>query len=113
MADWQSPRFRCAQNAREVPVSDKVSKSLTLSRRRLVQATGGIAAGAALAGSFGMRPNDARAQDATTITIWSNHPEWQDQILALIAAFETENPDIKFELTSIPGQDYPTKLQTA
>jgi len=93
-------------------VSDKAAQSLKLSRRRLVQATGGIAAGAAFAGTIGPRARVASAQDATTITMWSNHPEWQDQNLALIAAFEAANPDIKIELTSIPGQDYPTKLQT-
>ena len=36
-------------------MSDKAAQSLKLSRRRLVQATGGIAAGAAFAGTIGPR----------------------------------------------------------
>jgi raffinose/stachyose/melibiose transport system substrate-binding protein len=94
-------------------VSHKAALSNTLSRRQLVKATGGVVAGAALAGTLGSQARFARAQDAVTITMWSNHPEWQDQNLALIAAFEAANPDVKIELTSIPGQDYQTKLQTA
>ena len=55
----------------------------------------------------------ASAQDAVTITMWGNHPEWRDPMLEILAAFEEANPGITVELTAIPGPDYPTKLQTA
>ena len=55
----------------------------------------------------------ANAQDAVTITMWGNHPEWRDPMLEILAAFEEANPGIKVEFTAIPGPDYPAKLQTA
>ncbi|MFN8589877.1 MAG: extracellular solute-binding protein [Thermomicrobiales bacterium] len=80
-------------------------------RRRLLQAAGGAAALAA----FGL-PRftiEAGAQDALTITMWGNHPEWKDPMLQIIAAFEAATPGVKVEFTGVPGPDYPTKLQTA
>lgn len=88
--------------------------NIVMSRRGLLKAAGGAAAAtAALAPLATMRIPVAGAQDAVNITIWSNHPEWQDQNLALIEAFQAANPDVTLELTSTPGQEYPAKLQTA
>jgi ABC-type glycerol-3-phosphate transport system substrate-binding protein len=82
-----------------------------LDRRRLLQRVGGAAALATLgrtAFTIG-----ANAQDALTITMWGNHPEWRDPMLEILAAFEESNPGITVEFTGIPGPDYPAKLQTA
>ncbi len=86
-------------------------KGSRLDRRRLIQGVGGAAALAAF-GQTGLSIG-AGAQDAVTITMWSNHPEWRDPMLEILAAFEESNPGITVELTGIPGGDYLTKLQTA
>jgi ABC-type glycerol-3-phosphate transport system substrate-binding protein len=82
-----------------------------VNRRRLLQTTG---AGTALAAlglpRFGI---GVGAQDALTLTIWGNHPEWKDPMLQILAAFEETTPGVKMELTNVPGQDYRTKLLTA
>jgi ABC-type glycerol-3-phosphate transport system substrate-binding protein len=82
-----------------------------LDRRRLLQRVGGAAA-LATVGRTGFTIG-ANAQDAVTITMWGNHPEWRDPMLEILAAFEEANPGITVEFTGIPGGDYPTKLQTA
>ena len=90
------------------------SVSLRLSRRRMLQGAGGLAAAAAFAGTRGgWAPYSASAQDATTISIWSNHPEWKDPMTEILDAFTAANPTIKMELTSIPGDQYGAKIQTA
>jgi ABC-type glycerol-3-phosphate transport system substrate-binding protein len=82
-----------------------------LNRRTLAKTTGGLAALAALGGSFSAR--NVFAQDATTVTMWGNHPEWKDPMEALLAAFMTAHPEVKIEFSGTPGSDYPAKLQTA
>lgn len=80
-------------------------------RRRLLQGTGGAAALAALGHSaFAI---GAGAQDAVTITMWGNHPEWRDPMLEILAAFEETHPGVSVEFTGIPGGDYPARIQTA
>ena len=51
---------------------------MRLSRRGLLKATGGLAGAAALAGTIG-HISIAEAQDAVTVTLWGNHPEWKAQ----------------------------------
>src|SRR6478735_7498214 len=82
-----------------------------VNRRTLAKTTGGLAALAAFGGSFSAR--NAFAQDATTVTMWGNHPEWKDPMEALLSAFMTAHPEVKIEFTGTPGSDYPAKLQTA
>lgn len=106
------PRFCCAHDAREVSVSYQAARPLTLSRRRFVQASSGLAAGAALAGSFGLRPHAARAQDTIEVSILGNHPEWKDPMEEILASFEAANPGIDVQLTTIPGDQYGSKIQT-
>ena len=89
----------------------QASAGSRLDRRRLLQRVGGAAALATL-GRTGFTIG-ANAQDAVTITMWGNHPEWRDPMLEILAAFEEANPGITVEFTAIPGRDYPTKLQTA
>jgi raffinose/stachyose/melibiose transport system substrate-binding protein len=82
-----------------------------LDRRRLLRGIGGSATLAALGlPAFAI---GARAQDALTITMWNNHPEWRDPLLEILAAFEEVTPGVKVELTGIPGGEYHTKLLTA
>src|SRR5215217_892094 len=82
-----------------------------LNRRTLAKTTGGLAALAAFSGSLGAR--HTFAQDATTVTMWGNHPEWKDPMEALLAAFTTAHPEVTIEFSATPGSDYPAKLQTA
>lgn len=87
------------------------SNRARIDRRRLLQGTGGAAALAALgqpAFTIG-----AGAQDALTITMWGNHPEWRDPMLEILAAFEESHPGVSVEFTGIPGGDYPARIQTA
>ena len=76
-----------------------------LDRRRLLQRIGGAAALATL-GRTGFTIG-ANAQDAVTITMWGNHPEWSDPMLEILAAFEEANPGITVEFTGIPGRRLP------
>jgi xylobiose transport system substrate-binding protein len=71
------------------------------------------AAGAGTLAAAGGRIGTARAQDAVTITMWGNHPEWKDPMQEILQAFQTANPGIEVQFTAYPGPDYPTKLQTA
>ena len=86
------------------------SRGTRFDRRRLLQVMGSAAALAAL-GQAGFTVG-ARAQDAVTVTMWGNHPEWRDPMLEILAAFQESHPGITVEF-AIPGPDYPTKLQTA
>jgi hypothetical protein len=86
-------------------------KGSRLDRRRLLKGVGGAAALATI-GQTAITVG-VNAQDAVTITMWGNHPEWRDPMLEILAAFEKANPGITVELTMIPGGDYRTKLQTA
>lgn len=92
------------------------SRDLTarrISRRRLIQASGGLAAGAAFAGSFGfITAGHASAADVT-VSIWGNHPEWKNPMQEILDAFQQATPGVKVELTELTGPDYTTKLQTA
>jgi raffinose/stachyose/melibiose transport system substrate-binding protein len=87
------------------------SNRARLDRRRLLQATGGAAALATLGQTrFAI---GASAQDALTITMWGNHPEWRDPMLEILAAFEETHPGVTVEFTGVPGGDYPARIQTA
>ncbi len=79
----------------------------SFTRRRLL-----CTAGAALVAA-GLPAGAIRAQSATTITMWGNHPEWKDPMEEILQAFQKANPDVAVQFTAIPGPDYPTKLQTS
>ena len=55
----------------------------------------------------------AFAADPVTLTFWHNHPEWKDKIQPILDKFQAENPDIKIDLTEIPGPSYLAKMNTA
>lgn len=87
---------------------------MRLSRRGLLKASGGLAGAAALGvGGVIGHIHLAEAQDAVTVSIWGNHPEWKDPMQEIIDAFQSAHPDVRVELTMFPGPDYTTKLQTA
>lgn len=48
-----------------------------------------------------------------TLTMWGNHPEWKDRVLAILAEFEKDNPTIKVTFDPKPGDTYQTALNTA
>jgi raffinose/stachyose/melibiose transport system substrate-binding protein len=90
-----------------------VSHDSRITRRRLLQASGGLAASAAFAGTYGaINPRAALAADVTA-TIWGNHPEWKDPMQEIVDAFQQATPGIKLELSEFPGDSYNTKLSTA
>ncbi len=81
-------------------------------RRSLIKAGGALAAAGALTSfTFGIRT--AGAQDAVTVTMWGNHPEWTEPMEALIGAFQEANPGIEIDFSASPGDAYGAKIQTA
>jgi len=53
------------------------------------------------------------SDEVVTLTMWGNHPEWKDRVLAIIDAFEAEHPNIKIEFEPKPGDTYLPALNTA
>jgi len=51
--------------------------------------------------------------EVVTLTMWGNHPEWKDRVLPIVAAFETEHPNIKIKLDQKPTDQYAVALNTA
>ncbi len=81
-------------------------------RRDLLKAGGAAALAGALAPMvFTIRT--AGAQDAVTVTMWGNHPEWADPMRALLDAFEEATPGVKVDFSTTPGDQYGAKIQTA
>lgn len=48
-----------------------------------------------------------------TLTLWHNHPEWKDRVLAILARFETLHPNIHVELTEMPSSAYVPRMNTS
>lgn len=84
--------------------------SLQFNRRSLIRAGGGLAAAFALP-QFGGR--GALAQEPMTVTMWGNHPEWKEPMEELIAAFEAAHPDVVIDFSTVTGDQYGAKIQTA
>ena len=38
-----------------------------------------------------------------TLTMWTNHPEWVQQVSAIVAEFERKYPTVKIQVTPKPG----------
>ena len=91
----------------------KESGRMVFSRRGMLQMSGAAAAAAIGAPLATLRIPVAGAQESVDITIWNNHPEWQDPLTELLNAFTAAIPGVSIELTAIPGQDYRPKLATA
>ncbi len=89
-----------------------MSRESSLSRRRMLQGAGGLAAVAAF-GPMTFNLSPAAAQEAVEVTMWGNHPEWKEAMEALIAAFEAANPDVKIDFSAVTSDQYGAKIQTA
>lgn len=79
----------------------------------MLGATGGLAAAVASARWGGFAPNLAGAQDAVTVTMWGNHPEWAEPMEALIQAFQTAVPGVEIDFSAVTSDQYGAKIQTA
>jgi raffinose/stachyose/melibiose transport system substrate-binding protein len=96
---------------------------MTISRREFIAGAGAVAA-AAGAGILvpGVASASTRSTGITrvreglapaTLTMWTNHPEWEQQVTALVNEFEKQYPSIKVQVTPKPGPNYPTLLTAA
>lgn len=79
-------------------------------KRKLNKAVSGILAGAMLVTGV---PVTALANEEVTLTYCTWNENQRDSILATIAGFEAEHPDIKVELQITPWGEYWTKLEAA
>lgn len=93
--------------------------SATLSRRAFLRQAAGLsattvllAACAAPAPITGEQPAAGSSSQAE-LTMWGNHPEWKDRVLAMLKSFEADNPTIKVTFDPKPGDTYQTALNTA
>jgi raffinose/stachyose/melibiose transport system substrate-binding protein len=66
-----------------------------------------------LAASVAALARPARAADQVTLTLWHNHPEWKDRVLAILARFETLHPGVHVELTEMPNSAYVPRMNTS
>ncbi len=97
---------------------------MSISRRQFLAGAGA----ATVAGAAGLLPGTASAstvlgnaarfryqgsQQPVTLSLWHSHPEWAQQINALVSQFEKQHPAIKIDVTAKSGVDYPTLLTSA
>ena len=78
---------------------------------RKLLATAGLAACAALVMS-GCSANEPAGPVTITYSNFVSNDGNEDNLAKIVAAFETENPDIKVDVTTLPYGDYGTALQT-
>lgn len=57
-------------------------------------------------------PGGARAQAATTLSFWHNHPEWKERVVAILKRFEAANPGIRIDLQEMPSAAYVPRMHT-
>ena len=93
---------------------------MTLSRREFLAAAGTAAAagaGIVLSGSAGAAPRITHIRDrglaATSLTMWTNHPEWVQQVNSLVSEFQHQHPTVTIQVTAKPGPTYPTLVTSA
>lgn len=99
-------------NARQLPA---------LSRRQFLQNLAGLAAVATVAACAAPAPisesqstgSSAASSAQAELTMWGNHPEWKDRVLAILDEFAKANPTIKVTFDPKPGDTYQTALNTA
>jgi raffinose/stachyose/melibiose transport system substrate-binding protein len=48
-----------------------------------------------------------------TLTMWTNHPEWVQQVNSIVSEFESKNPNVKIQVTPKPGPSYQTLLTSS
>jgi raffinose/stachyose/melibiose transport system substrate-binding protein len=95
---------------------------MTLSRREFLAGAGAAAAAGAgllVAGPAGAAttPRITRVRErglaAATLTVWTNHPEWVQQVNDIVDEFEKQYPTVTVQVTPKPGPSYPTLLTAA
>jgi raffinose/stachyose/melibiose transport system substrate-binding protein len=96
-------------------VSQTMSRTIGQSwnRRRILQATGAISIGTLGGAVTTLGGRRASAQESVTVTMWGNHPEWKDPMEQLLQAFQAAVPGIAIDFSTIPGDQYGAKIQTA
>ena len=55
----------------------------------------------------------ALAQQQVTLSLWHNHPEWKDRVIAILNRFEAQNPGIKIDLQELPSSAFVPRVNTA
>ena len=92
---------------------------MEITRREFLSQTGLAIGGAAAAGYIGKSAlgpalTGTRSQATpVTLTWWTDHPEWVQQVNLLVSEFQKANPHITIQVEAKPGQDYPTLLEAA
>jgi raffinose/stachyose/melibiose transport system substrate-binding protein len=106
-------KTRAAKGALIVSRTVSRATSLVITRRRILQAAGGLAASAAVGPVAGFGRRTASAQDAVSVTMWGNHPEWKDPMEELIQAFQAAVPGVEIDFSAVTSDQYGAKIQTA
>jgi len=83
-----------------------------ITRKQALRGVGGLVAAGAVGNLIRTRPAFARRQ-ATTITMWANHPEWKSVLDALIKDFQAAHSAIKVEIDYKPNASYGGLLNKA
>src|ERR1700722_660623 len=92
---------------------------MEISRREFLSQAGLAIGSVAAAGSIGKSAlgpaiTKIRPQAApVTLTWWTDHPEWQQQVNLLASEFQKANPHITIQVEAKPGPNYPTLLDAA
>jgi raffinose/stachyose/melibiose transport system substrate-binding protein len=93
---------------------------LELNRRSLLKHTGGlvtlVATGQLLASCGSdddVAGGEANGATVTTVTAWGNHPEWQDVLEEITAAFEAGHGNINVDWQFRPNANYQAAVNTA
>ena len=55
----------------------------------------------------------ARAAEKVTLTLWHQHPEWKQRVIAILDKFEAAHPNIHIELEEMPSSAYVPRMNTA
>jgi multiple sugar transport system substrate-binding protein len=89
-------------------------RSGRISRRHFIQSASALGL-SATAISSALRANPSYAQEAATVTFWTEHSEPDlSAMQAIVDAFNGENPDVQVELVHVTGDETDiTKLMTA
>ncbi|GAA1490117.1 ABC transporter substrate-binding protein [Brachybacterium sacelli] len=95
---------------RHAPTAPSTARASALSRRRLLQGSAALAAGAAGAATLGSCGTSAAPAGATTIEYWMWDANQLPAYSAAIDLFMEQNPDIFVRVTQLGFDDYWTKL---
>ncbi len=93
---------------------------MRLTRREFLAGAGAATAAGAgllLSGTAGAAPRITAIRERglapATLTMWTNHPEWVQQVNAIVSEFEKQYPMIKVQVTAKPGPSYNTVISAA